>query len=283
MTAVELPVPAPPPLPSPVIDSHCHLDITHEYSGLAVADALSAAADVGVGGVVQVGVDLPSSQRSVEIAHEHPQVVAAVALHPNEAPAVAAAGQLGQQLDRLAELLADPVVVAVGETGLDHFRTDESGRGAQEDSFREHIALARQTGRTLVIHDRDAHRDVLRVLASADLPPRVVFHCFSGDADMARVCGDAGWYLSFAGVVTFRNAAGLRTALDAAPPEQILVETDSPFLTAMPNRGKPNASYLMPYTVRAIAERLDLPLAETCDLLRRNTVRAFELDPGFAG
>jgi TatD DNase family protein len=266
-----------------VIDSHCHLAITAEYSGLSPADALAAAAAVGVGGVVEVGVDLPSSRQAVALAAEHDGVVAAVALHPNEAPAVAAAGELEQQLAELAVLAADPRTVAIGETGLDHYRTDESGRGAQEESFRRHIELARATGRTLVIHDRDAHSDVLRVLESAGAPPRVVFHCFSGDAAMARVCSEAGWFLSFAGVVTFRNAGAVSAALGQAAPEQVLVETDAPFLTPVPHRGKPNASYLMPWTVRFIAQQWSLPLDEACHLLRRNTQRAFALPAGFGG
>lgn len=280
MTGRELPTP-PPVLPSPVIDSHCHLDITEEYSGLDVAGALATAREVGVGGVVQVGVDLESSRRAVQIAAEHDSVVAAVALHPNEAPEVARSGRLAEQIEQLAELATAPGVVAIGETGLDHYRTDESGRDAQEHSFREHIALARDTGKTLVIHDRDAHADVLRVLQTADLPDRVVFHCFSGDAAMARLACDAGWFVSFAGVVTFRNAEGLREALDATSPGQMLVETDAPFLTPVPHRGKPNASYLMPLTVTGIAERTGIPLPELCDTLRENTVRAFALRAGF--
>jgi TatD DNase family protein len=283
VTVSELPVPPPEPLLAPVIDSHCHLDITTEYSGLTPEAALAAAAAVGVTGVVEVGVDLPSSQRAAVIAAELPQVVAAVALHPNEAPGVCQSGELEQQLSALAELVQQPNVVAVGETGMDFYRTGESGRADQETSFREHIALARESGRTLVIHDRDAHAEVLRVLESSDPPEQVVFHCFSGDAEMARICSEAGWFLSFSGVVSFRNAAELRAALSVANPEQILVETDAPFLTPTPQRGKPNASYLMPHTVRTMAEQLGLAEAEMCNLLTRNTRRAFNLPAGFAG
>jgi len=282
MTASELPVPPPEPLAAPVIDSHCHLDITTEYSGLAPKAALAAAAAVGVAGVVEVGVDLPSSQRAATLAAELPQVVAAVALHPNEAPGVCQSGDLDQQLAALAELAQQPQVVAVGETGMDFFRTGEAGRADQETSFREHIALARDSGRTLVIHDRDAHADVLRILESSDPPEQVVFHCFSGDAEMARICSESGWFLSFSGVVSFRNAAELRQALSVASPQQILVETDAPFLTPTPQRGKPNASYLMPHTVRAMAEQLDLAEVEMCELLMGNTRRAFNLPTGFA-
>ncbi len=280
---MSLPVALPEPLPAPVIDSHCHLDITEEYSGVTPPAALAAAAEVGVSGVIQVGVDLASSRRSVAIAEAHPSVLAAVALHPNEAPRRAA--HLAQDLADLAQLAAHPQVVAIGETGLDHYRTEPAGREAQERSFREHIRLAKRLGLTLVIHDRDAHDDVLRVLAGEDLPDRVVFHCFSGDAEMARVCADAGWFLSFPGVLTFKNAAGLRAAAAVVPPEQLLVETDAPFLTPAPHRGKPNASYLMPWTVRTLAEVTGIEVGRLCGLLHTNTLAAFAVRPdqGFTG
>lgn len=278
-----LPVSAPEPLPGQVIDSHCHLDITTEYSGLTVGDALSAAADVGVSGVVQVGVDLASSQRAVELAEEFPQVLAAVALHPNEAPGRSAS--LDEDLAALERMAVHPQVVAIGETGLDHYRTGPADRPAQEASFREHIRLARRLGLALVIHDRDAHEDILRVLGDEELPDRVVFHCFSGDADMARFCADAGWFLSFPGVLTFKNAETLREAAAVVPPEQLLVETDAPFLTPAPHRGEPNASYLMPWTVRRLAEVTEIDLARMCNLLRTNTLTAFAVRPdqGFTG
>lgn len=278
-----LPVPAGEPLPRAVIDSHCHLDITQDYSGLTPAHALTAAAEVGVSGVVQVGVDVETSRRSVELAESFDNVVAAVAVHPNEAPRRGDA--LDGDLQLLAELARNPRVVAIGETGLDHYRTEDEGRADQERSFRAHIALARETGKTLVIHDRDAHDDVLRVLADEVLPERVVFHCFSGDAQMARTCADAGWYLSFPGVVTFTNAGALRDAAAVTPPGLMLVETDAPFLTPAPRRGKPNASYLMPHTVRALAEITGTDLAELCTRLRDNTLRAFAIsdDLGFTG
>lgn len=278
-----LPVPAPDPLPRAVIDSHCHLDITEQYSGLTPAQALAAAAAVGVSGVVQVGVDVASSRRSVQLAQEFGNVVAAVAVHPNEAPR--RGGALADDLRQLAELADNPRVVAIGETGLDHFRTEGEGLADQEYSFREHIRLARATGKTLVIHDRDAHDDVLRVLSDEELPERVVFHCFSGDAQMARTCAAAGWYLSFPGVVTFKNASDLREAAAVTPPEQMLVETDAPFLTPAPRRGKPNASYLMPHTVRTLADVTGADLAELCSRLRDNTLRAFAIpaDLGFTG
>jgi TatD DNase family protein len=207
-----------------------------------------------------------------------------VSLHPTEAAALAANGPqvLEAALDAIAALAPDRAVVAVGETGLDHYWTrDAAGRAAQEHSFRAHIRLARATGRTLVIHDRDAHEDVLRVLESEGPPDRVVFHCFSGDAAMARRCVRAGWFVSFAGPLTFRNAGGLREAaaatIDEAGLAAVLVETDAPYLTPHPHRGRTNSSYLLPWTVRALAEVASVPLAEVCDRTRAATIRAFDL------
>lgn len=279
-----LPVPAPEPLPAPVIDSHCHLDITTEYSGLSAADAIRAAGDVGVSGLVQVGVDVATSRGSIRLAEQFDNVVATVAVHPNEA--ARRGDELDDDLAELAELARHPRVVGIGETGLDHYRTDDAaGRSHQERSFREHIRLARESDKTLVIHDRDAHDDILRVLADEALPQRVVFHCFSGDARMAEVCTDAGWYLSFPGVVTFKNAEALRQAAAVTPAELMLVETDSPFLTPAPQRGRPNASYLMPWTVRQLAQVTGIELERLCGQLHRNTLAAFAITPqtGFTG
>ncbi|MDQ1703881.1 MAG: TatD DNase family protein [Frankiaceae bacterium] len=239
------PPPAPPPLAAPALDSHCHLDLMEG----SVEAALAAAQAVGIARVVSVGVDVPTSQWQVDVATRHEDVFAAVAIHPNEAHHADEAAWQG-----IAALAADPHVVAVGETGLDHYRTAAEMWGRQEESFRRHIAIAKETGKALVIHDRDAHDDVLRVLESEGAPEHVVFHCFSGDADFARRCVDRGYTLSFAGNVTFKNAGDLRDAAEVAPLDQLLVETDAPFLTPMPHRGRPNAPYLIPLTVRAIAE-----------------------------
>jgi TatD DNase family protein len=260
--------PPPEPLAVPVLDSHCHLDIV----GGDVGEQLAAARAVGVHTVVQVGIDVPSSQLSAEVAGRFPDVWAAVALHPNDAGAGAATPEALAEIERLAAL---PQVVAVGETGLDHYRTGPEGRGVQEDSFRAHIDIAKRTGTALVIHDRHAHADVLRVLAEEGAPERVVFHCFSGDSAMARRCADAGWYMSFAGNVTFKNAGDLREAAAAAPLDLLLVETDAPFLTPVPYRGRPNASYLVPLTVRALAEVKGVDVDELCAAVWDNGRRAF--------
>lgn len=252
--------PLPEPLRTPVIDTHCHIDIHDGDAGaewLGVGEALARAASVGVTRVVQVGCDLPSARWSVVAANEHEHLVATVALHPNEAPRIEAAqgrAALEEGWAEIESLAADPRVRAVGETGLDFFRTGEEGRATQEESFRRHIDLAKRLGKPVVIHDRDAHDDVIRVLESEGAPEHVVFHCYSGDAEMARYCTDRGWFLSFAGTVTFKNAKALREAVAVAPLANLLVETDAPYLTPMPYRGRPNASYLVPHTVRAMAE-----------------------------
>ncbi|CAB5025514.1 MAG: YchF/TatD family DNA exonuclease [Actinobacteria bacterium] len=252
--------PLPDPLRVPVVDTHCHLDINDgddAGSWLGVDEALARAATVGVTRIVQVGCDLASARWSVQAASAHPHIVATVALHPNEAPRIAASEglvALEAAYREIAELAALPQVRAVGETGLDHFRTGDDGRVVQEESFRRHISIAKSLGKPVVIHDRDAHDDVIRVLESEGPPDVVVFHCYSGDVEMARYCADRGWYLSFAGTVTFKNAKSLREAVAVVPLERILVETDAPFLTPMPFRGRPNASYLVPHTVRVLAE-----------------------------
>ena len=269
--------PAPEPLPHPVVDNHCHLDIdAHDGAGLAPADAIAAAAAVGVPRIVQIGCDLPGARWAVEAAAEHTALVAGVALHPNEAPRLAASGALEEALAEIEALAgAHDKVRAVGETGLDHFRTGEDGRAAQVESFRRHIDLARRLDKTLVIHDRDSHDEVLAVLDDEGAPERWVMHCFSGDADFARRCLDRGAYLSFAGTVTFKNAQPLRDALAVTPLDRVLVETDAPFLTPTPYRGRPNASYLVPYTVRAMAEVRGDDLEALCVAVDANTERAF--------
>jgi TatD DNase family protein len=268
--------PAPEPLPHPVVDNHCHLEMTLDGADeLTPGDALAAAAAVGVPRIVQIGCELDSARWSVEVAAEHEGIVAGVALHPNEAPRLAAAGTFEETWAEVARLAEAPQVRAVGETGLDHYRTGEEGRAAQEESFRLHIALAKRLGKTLVIHDRDAHRDVLRVVDEEGAPERVVMHCFSGDAGFARACLERGFWLSFAGTVTFKNAVPLREALAAAPQDRLLVETDAPYLTPTPHRGRPNASYLVPLTMRLMASERGEDLAELCRAVEANTFEAF--------
>ncbi|MFC7247044.1 TatD family hydrolase [Catellatospora aurea] len=263
--------PAPEPLPHPVLDSHTHLDIVAEDGG-DPATQIDAAANVGVDRLVQVGVDVASSRWGAACAAEHPAVVATVALHPNEAPRLA---DLDAALAEIAVLAEDPRVRGIGETGLDFFRTKEEGLQPQERSFRAHIALAKRVGKPLVIHDRDAHADILRVLDDEGAPETVVMHCFSGDEAFAAECARRGFVLSFAGTVTFKNAPQLRAAAALTPPGQILVETDAPYLTPMPFRGRPNASYLIPLTVRALAEAKGMPLAEMCEAISDNGNRIF--------
>ena len=260
--------PAPEPLRVAVADSHCHLDLV----GGDIGRQLAAAREVGIDTVVQIGVDLPSSRLSAQLASEHPNVWAAVALHPNEAGLGAATPEA---LAEIAQLAAQPQVLAVGETGLDHFRTGPEGHRLQEDSFRAHIQIARQSGTALVIHDRDAHADVLRVLLDEGAPDTVIFHCYSGDAEMARICAEQGYYLSFAGPVTFKPNADLRAAAVVCPVDRLLVETDAPFLTPMPFRGRPNAPYLVPLTVRAVAAARGQDVDELCAAIAANGRRAF--------
>jgi TatD DNase family protein len=264
------PPPAPDALTVEVLDSHCHLDL----GDVPVEDALAQARAVGVGTIVQVGIDVVSSQWSADLAARHDDVWAAVALHPNEAGAGAADDASLAEIARLAAL---PQVRAVGETGLDHFRTGPDGHRRQEDAFRAHIAIAKQTRKALVIHDRDAHDDVVRVLDEEGAPEHVVFHCFSGDGALARTCADRGWVASFAGTLTFKNAPGLREAAALLPPELLLVETDAPFLTPEPYRGRPNASYLVPLTVRALAQVRSDDLDALCGVLAANGRRVFGL------
>ncbi|MFK4224186.1 TatD family hydrolase [Streptomyces sp. NPDC019890] len=283
---------APPPLPEPlrvaVADSHTHLDMQEG----TVEEALARASAVGVTTVVQVGCDIKGSRWAAETAAAHDGVWAAVALHPNEAPRIvqgdpdgwsrqgareaggdAALDDALAEIDRLAAL---DQVRAVGETGLDYFRTGPEGMAAQERSFRAHIEIAKRHGKALVIHDREAHADVLRILAEEGAPERTVFHCYSGDAEMAQVCAAAGYFMSFAGNVTFKNAQPLRDALAAAPQELVLVETDAPFLTPAPYRGRPNAPYLIPVTVRAMAAVRGVEEDTLAAAISANTANAFD-------
>ena len=266
---------APEPLAVPVYDNHAHLEIVDGDEPLTLAEQLERAAAVGVIGVVQAGGDVESSRWSAWAAASHPGVLAAVAIHPNEAPAYEAAGELDAAIAVIDELASQPRVRAIGETGLDFFRTDEEGLPAQFRAFEAHIALAKRHGIAMQIHDREAHEAVLGTLQRLGAPERTVFHCFSGDHVMARTAADEGYYLSFAGNLTFKNAQNLRDALAVTPRERILVETDAPFLTPIPHRGRPNAPYLVPLTVRFMAAELRTDVDELCAQLAANTLAVY--------
>ena len=266
---------APEPLAVPVYDNHCHLEIADGDVGLSLREQLDRAQAVGISGVVQASGDIESSRWAVDAAESDPRVLAAVAIHPNDAPAYAEAGRLEDALAVIDELAGRPRTRAIGETGLDYFRTGDAGRTAQHASFEAHIALAKKHGIAMQIHDRDAHDDVLETLRRVGAPERTVFHCFSGDEAMARVCADAGYYLSFAGNVTFKNAQNLRDALAVTPRERILVETDAPFLTPVPLRGRPNAPYLIPITLRFMAAELGVLVDELAAQIAANTLEVY--------
>ncbi|GAB3699553.1 TatD family hydrolase [Mariniluteicoccus flavus] len=266
----------PEALPRPVVDSHCHLDTAFEVVGHDPARAIRQAAEANITRIVQVGCDVEGSRWAVEAAARFPEVVASVAIHPNDA------ARLGSDLPAALEVVAQLAatggdrVRGVGETGLDYFRTrDADAQRVQKESFAFHIALAKEHDKTLVIHDRDAHDDILAVLDAEGVPARVVMHCFSGDADFARACLDRGAYLSFPGPVTYKANADLREALRVTPRNRLLTETDAPYLVPVPHRGYPNASYLIPHTVRFMAAERGDDLAELCDSLTDNAFAAF--------
>lgn len=260
--------PAPDRLPIAVVDNHCHLDIQRDDAPfVGLQDVLAEAAAVGVDRIVQIGCDLESARWTHGIVDEHRALLGGVAIHPNEAPKHAEAGDLDAVLEEIASLATHPRIRVIGETGLDYYRTGPDGVAAQQESFRRHIAMAKELDLVLQIHDRDAHDDVLRILAEEGAPGRTVMHCFSGDMEMARECVRRGYYLSFAGTVTFRSAKDLRNALAVTPVEHLLVETDAPYLTPTPHRGRANAPYLLPLTVRAMAETLSTSVPELCEAL----------------
>ena len=265
----------PEPLPIPVFDNHTHLDISRDGEPLDVPAALAAAAAVGVTRVMQIGCDLEAAALTVDLVDRHPEVLGGVALHPNEAPRLADSGRLPTAYETIEAYAVHPRVRVVGETGLDFFRTGPEGRGAQEESFRWHIDLAKRLGKVLQVHDRDAHDDVLRVLEDEGAPDHVVLHCFSGDAAMARECVDRGYHLSFAGPITFKNNRDLRDALAVTPLDRVLVETDAPYLTPHPFRGASNAPSMLPYTVRAAAAVLGVSVPELCQQVNATAERLY--------
>ena len=265
----------PEPLPVPTVDAHTHLDSVEERTGLTPQESLDLAASVGIGWVIQAGDTATDSRWGEELARNNAQVVACVALHPNEV--ARHPERYEEDFDQIRDLAqAGPHVRAIGETGLDYYRTtDPEGQHRQQEAFRRHIELACELGLTLMIHDRDAHDDVLSILDESPKPVRVVMHAFSGDSDFARACADRGYWLSFPGVTTYNANHHLHRALAVAPPEKILVETDAPFLTPVPARGRPNGPYLTPYTVRFIAEKRGWDVEDACVRLRENAFDAY--------
>ena len=255
----------------PYVDTHCHLD---HHEGLSVSEQVERARDAGVGLMVTIGTDMASSTQAVSTARRFADVYACVGVHPNDA--MEASPRVLEVIERLTE---EPEVVAVGETGLDYYR-DHTTPAQQEAAFRAHIELARERDKTLVIHCRDAWEDCLKILEDAQAPERVVMHCFSGDVEVAHRCAEHGWFLSFAGNVTFKNAAELREAAAAVPSDLLLTETDSPFLTPHPHRGKPNDPSYVPLVLACLAEVHRRPVGEVEAEVAANALRAFALPDG---
>jgi TatD DNase family protein len=263
--------PVPEPLPVPVVDAHTHLDASGASDPDGVHAMVDRAESAGVGRVVTVADDMASARWAVDAATWDDRVFAAVAVHPTRTATFT-------DVERAAvtELAAHPRVVAIGETGLDYY-WDYSTPADQQAAFRWHIGLAKQLGKPLMIHDRDAHEDVLSILDDEGPPETVIFHSYSGDLAMTKRCVDAGYVLSFSGTVTFRNAPALRESAEFVPIEQLLVETDAPFLTPHPFRGRPNEPYCVAYTVRALAQLRSVSEFDLCTALRGNAERVFAL------
>ena len=265
---------APEPLEVAIYDNHSHLDFVfdEELGAMPWNENLDIAQSVGIKGVVQVGVTLDSSKWSAELATKDARVLAAVALHPNEAPLYENLENLNAAIAEIEQLAAQPRVRAIGETGLDFFRTEgENSIALQQHSFEEHIRIAKENNIALMIHDRDAHDEVVATLKRVGAPEKVVFHCYSGETDLAQICIDNGWYMSFAGNITIKRNQHLRDSLAMAPKELILIETDAPFLAPEPFRGRPNAPYLVPVPARFMAEVRGEDLNALCAQLALNT------------
>ncbi|KGI71102.1 DNAase [Mycolicibacterium rufum] len=269
----------PPPLPeplTPLIDAHTHLDACGARTADDVAAVLDRAGAAGVRAVVTIADDLDSARWAVGAADADPRVYAAVALHPTRADALTE-----QARAVLEQLAAHPRVVAIGETGLDLYwpgRLEGCAEpAAQREAFAWHIDLAKRSGKPLMIHNRDADTEVLDVLRAEGAPETVIFHCFSSGPAMARACVDAGWLLSLSGTVSFKNARELREAAPLIPADQLLVETDAPFLTPHPFRGAPNEPYCLPYTVRALADVVGRAPEEIAEQSSATAERAYGL------
>lgn len=269
-----------PELPEPLLvgtyDNHTHLEIADGDQPMDYQDHMSLAAQVGILGAVQVGVTLESSKWCAEVAAKDSRLLAAVAIHPNEAAKYESRQALDKDIDAIALLASEPRVRAVGETGLDFFRTEDSnGIELQQYSFERHIEIAKSNKLALQIHDRDAHDKVVETLLRVGAPDKVVFHCYSGDLELAKICSENGWYTSFAGNITIKRNQHLRDSLKAMPINKILVETDAPFLTPEPLRGRPNAPYLVPITVRFMADQLGMDANELSGQIAANTIEVY--------
>ena len=268
----------PEALEVPIYDNHCHLEFVFDEAVGAMPwkENLDISEAVGIRGVVQVGVTLESSKWCAELATLDKRVLAAVAIHPNEAPLYADINSLDEAIAEIEQLAAAPRVRAIGETGLDFFRTEgDLGIKLQQHSFEQHIRIAKENDLALMIHDRDAHDEVVATLLRVGSPEKVVFHCYSGDTALANICAENGWYMSFAGNITIKRNQHLRDALLIAPKELILVETDAPFLAPEPYRGRPNAPYLTPITARFMAEVRGEEINQFCEQLARNTENVY--------
>lgn len=266
--------PPPEPLAVPIYDNHAHLEfLFDEVLGVMPwQENLDLAQSVGIKGIVQVGVTLESSKWCAQLATQDIRVLAAVALHPNEAPLYENIEALDAAIREIEELAKQPRVRAIGETGLDFFRTEgDGGLELQLRSFEEHIRIAKENDIALMIHDRDAHDQVVETLLRVGAPEKVVFHCYSGETDLAQICIDNGWYMSFAGNITIKRNQHLRDSLAMAPKELVLIETDAPFLAPEPFRGRPNSPYLTPITARFMAEVRNENLDDLCHQLVANT------------
>ena len=269
-----------PELPEPLsvgtYDNHTHLEIADSDNPLGVEQHIELMKKAGMLGAVQVGVTLESSHWSAEVATQYDELLAAVALHPNEAPLYETTEKLEQAVSEIAELATQPRVRAIGETGLDFFRTEgDENIQLQQQSFDWHIEIAKQNNIAMQIHDRDAHSQVVSTLRRVGAPERTVFHCYSGDVELARICNENGWYMSFAGNVSFKKNTHLQESFLVADPSLVLIETDAPFLAPEPIRGRPNAPYLVPHTLRYLASIAEVDVSELAEKINQNTVGVY--------
>ncbi|MCL2802527.1 MAG: TatD family hydrolase [Micrococcales bacterium] len=265
--------PLPEPLPAPVVDNHTHIEPGQwPRPALSLDSQVEKASAVGVDRIVQCGCDLDSAYWTATEAVKNPAVLGAIAIHPNEAPRLEAKGAYQDGLNQIRQWAIDnPRVRAIGETGLDFYRTGPEHHHTQIEAFKDHIALAKELGLALQIHDRDAHREVVETLEAVGAPERTVFHCFSAGAELASICAERGWYCSFAGTITFANAKGLVEAVGELPASGVLLETDAPYLTAEPYRGRANAPYLAALTMRRLASAMSMPLEAACAQVSANS------------